>query len=63
MDIAQILAFFTIPVMLNFGVKVESLFTIGLVSLAVYLVLFVILVRQLFTKGCRENGYIGRKRE
>jgi ATP:ADP antiporter, AAA family len=40
MDIAQILAFFTIPIMLNFGVQVESLFTIGLVSLVVYLILF-----------------------
>jgi len=43
MDIAQILAFFTIPIMLNFGVQIDSLFTIGLFSIIVFLILFVIL--------------------
>ncbi|MBZ0245792.1 MAG: HEAT repeat domain-containing protein [Cyclobacteriaceae bacterium] len=43
MDIAAILAFFTIPVLLNFGVDTESLFTIGLFSIIGYLVLYIIL--------------------
>lgn len=51
MDIAQILAFFTIPVMLNFGVQVESLFTIGLVSLVIFLLLFIILSSSYFNKA------------
>ncbi len=50
MDIAQILAFFSIPVLLNFGVKIESLFTIGLVSIIVYLVLFLVLANKYLHK-------------
>lgn len=42
-DIASIIAFFTIPVMLSYGVKVESLYTIGLFSAIGYLILFIIL--------------------
>ena len=51
MDIAQILAFFTIPVMLSFGVALEHLFTIGLVSLLIFLVLFIILSGTYFSKA------------
>ncbi|HCM75176.1 MAG TPA: hypothetical protein DIS90_02255 [Cytophagales bacterium] len=46
MDIAAILAFFTIPLLLNFGVDIVSLFTIGLFSIIGYLVLYVILTNQ-----------------
>ncbi|MBX9732790.1 MAG: hypothetical protein K2X37_01915, partial [Chitinophagaceae bacterium] len=49
MDIAQIIAFFTIPVLLNFGVKTEYLFTIGLFSIIGYLVLFNVLSSRYLT--------------
>ncbi len=49
--IASILAFFTIPVMLNYGVHIESLYTIGLASIVGYLVLFIILSNRYLTKG------------
>ena len=51
MDIAQILAFFTIPVMLSFGLQVESLFTIGLVSLVIFLILFISLANKYLHKA------------
>src|SRR3982751_619600 len=51
MDIAQIIAFFTIPIMLNFGVDVLNLFTIGLVSIAVYLILFIYLSTRYLSKA------------
>ncbi len=47
-DIAQIIAFFAIPIMLQFGVEVRSLFTIGLVSIIAFLAVFFIL----------SNGYL-----
>ncbi len=50
--IAQILAFFTIPVLLNAGVQIESLFTIGLFSILGYLILFAIM----------SNKYLGKNR-
>ncbi len=44
MDIAQIIAFFTIPVMLGtLGIQIQSLFTIGLVSIIGFLILFIVL--------------------
>ena len=43
MDIAAILAFFAIPVLLKLGVDTTSLFTIGLVSIVLYLVLYLVL--------------------
>lgn len=43
MDIAQIIAFFTIPFMLASGLQMQSLFTIGLISIIGFLVLFMIL--------------------
>ncbi|MEP2671388.1 MAG: HEAT repeat domain-containing protein [Cyclobacteriaceae bacterium] len=46
MDIAAILAFFTIPVLLNFGVEPVSLFTIGLFSIIGYLLLYIILTNK-----------------
>ncbi|MEQ9414046.1 MAG: HEAT repeat domain-containing protein, partial [Cyclobacteriaceae bacterium] len=46
MDIAAILAFFTIPVLLNFGVQPVSLFTIGLFSIIGYLILYIILTNK-----------------
>ncbi len=54
MDIAQILAFFTIPFLLNFGVPIQSLFTIGLFSLVGFLILFVILSSQYLTRKAME---------
>ena len=50
--IAQILAFFTIPVLLKAGVQIESLFTIGLFSILGYLILFAIMA----------NKYLGKNR-
>src|SRR5260221_1214110 len=41
MDIASIIAFFSIPVLLQFGVTVEHLFTIALFSVIAYLILFI----------------------
>ncbi len=43
MDIAQIIAFFTIPIMLQFGVETRSLFTIGMFSIIGFLALFIVL--------------------
>ncbi|NJN41699.1 MAG: hypothetical protein HC811_05145 [Flammeovirgaceae bacterium] len=41
--IAQILAFFTIPILLNFGVDIEALYTIALFSIIGFLLLFIVL--------------------
>lgn len=49
--VAQILAFFTIPVLLQFGVPVTDLFTIGLFSIAGYLLLFFVLANRYLRKG------------
>jgi hypothetical protein len=49
--IAQILAFFAIPVMLSSGVDIRSLYTIGLVSIVGYLALFIILSNRYLVKG------------
>ena len=51
MDIAAILAFFTIPVLLQFGVETTTLFTIGLFSVIGYLILYLILT----------NRYLGKE--
>jgi hypothetical protein len=48
---AQILAFFTIPVLLQFGVPIATLFTIGLFSITGYLLLFIILSNRYLRKG------------
>jgi len=48
---ASILAFFTIPILLSNGVETTSLYTIGLVSIVAYLVLFIILASRYLTKG------------
>jgi len=42
-DIASIIAFFTIPILLTYGVPVESLYTIGLFSIIGYTAVFFIL--------------------
>lgn len=54
MDIAQILAFFTIPVMLNFGVELRTLFTIGMFSLVAFLLLFIVLSGKYLTHAAME---------
>lgn len=46
MDIASILAFFTIPILLNFGVEPVTLFTISLFSAIGYLIFYIILTNQ-----------------
>ncbi len=51
MDIAAILAFFTIPILLQFGVETTTLFTIGLFSIIGYLVLYIVLT----------NKYLGKE--
>lgn len=59
LDIASIIAFFTIPVMLNFGVPTESLYTIGLVGISGYLVLFIILSRKYLGKNQTGGSDVG----
>ncbi len=53
MDIASIIAFFTIPVLLGLGVEPESLFTIGLASILGYLVLYIILTSKYLASGAK----------
>lgn len=50
-DIASIIAFFTIPVLLASGLKVEYLYTVGLASIIGYLIFFVILSAKYLGKG------------
>jgi hypothetical protein len=50
-DIAAIISFFTIPILLSSGVQVESLYTIGLVSISAYLILFIVLASKYLGKG------------
>ena len=50
--IAQILAFFTIPILLKAGIQTESLFTVGLFSIFGYLILFALM----------SNKYLGKRR-
>jgi len=50
-DIASILAFFTIPILLNYGLEIESLYTIGLISIVGYLILFYLLSQKYLTQG------------
>ena len=52
LDIASIIAFFSIPVLLSFGLQTESLFTLALVSITTLLILFIIL----------SNNYLGKIR-
>ena len=49
--LASILAFFTIPILLSNGVQTSSLYTIGLVSIIAYLLLFIVLASKYLTKG------------
>ncbi len=49
-DIASIIAFFTIPIMLTAGVKVESLYTIGLFSIIAYTGVFFLLSQRYLGK-------------
>ena len=49
--IAQILAFFTIPILLQFGVPITALFTIGLFGITGYLLLFFVLANRYLRKG------------
>ncbi len=49
-SIASIIAFFSIPIALSAGVKVESLFSIALVSVVGYLLLFIVLANKYLTK-------------
>ncbi|MEQ8302202.1 MAG: HEAT repeat domain-containing protein [Cyclobacteriaceae bacterium] len=51
MDIASIIAFFTIPVLLQFGVETASLFTIGLFSIVGYLLLYIVLTSKYLASG------------
>ncbi len=50
-DIAQIIAFFSIPVLIQYaGLKLDSLFTIALISAVGYLILFIILATRYLGK-------------
>lgn len=48
-SIASIIAFFSIPIALASGVKVDALFSIGLVSIIGYLLLFIVLANKYIT--------------
>jgi hypothetical protein len=50
-DIASILAFFTIPIMLTYGLDVRSLFTVGLFSVIGYFICFILLSVRYLGKG------------
>ncbi len=50
-DIAAIISFFTIPILLTSGVQVESLYTIGLISITGYLLLFIVLAKKYLVQG------------
>lgn len=50
-DIAQVLAFFSIPLLINtIGLELDTLFTVGLISIIGYLVLFMIMSGRYMTK-------------
>jgi AAA family ATP:ADP antiporter len=48
-SIASIIAFFSIPVALASGIELDTLFTIGLVSIIGYLILFIVLANKYLT--------------
>jgi ATP:ADP antiporter, AAA family len=48
--IASILAFFSIPIILSTGIPVESLYSIGLLSITAYLILFIRLSNRYLTQ-------------
>ena len=50
-DIAAVFAFFSIPILLSYGVKPESLYSIGLVSITGFLILFLLLSRKYLVGG------------
>src|SRR6185369_17293258 len=50
-DIASMIAFFTIPILLQFGVDVRSLYTVGLISIIAYTVIFFILSTRYLGEG------------
>jgi AAA family ATP:ADP antiporter len=50
-DIAAILSFFSIPILLGFGVDLISLYTIGLVSITAFVILFVVMSNKYLVKG------------
>ena len=53
MDLASMLAFFAIPVLLQLGVETVSLITIGLFSIVGYLALYFVLSRQYMERGSK----------
>jgi ATP:ADP antiporter, AAA family len=50
-DIAAIISFFTIPILLSSGIALESLYTIGLISITGFLFLFMILANKYLSQG------------
>ncbi len=50
-DIAAILSFFSIPILLSFGVDLITLYTIGLVSITAFVILFSVLASKYLIKG------------
>jgi len=59
LDIASILAFFTIPVLLRLGLHLDSLYTIGLVSITGYLVFFLVLSNKYLKKTQTGSSDVG----
>jgi len=50
-DIAAILSFFSIPILLGLGVEIVTLYTIGLVSIIAFVILFSVLASKYLIKG------------
>jgi hypothetical protein len=59
LDIASIIAFFTIPIMLQIGLPADSLYTIGLASITGMLILFVVLSRRYLSKTQTGTSDVG----
>jgi AAA family ATP:ADP antiporter len=58
-DIASIIAFFSIPVLLGAGLELDSLYTIALASISAYLILFIILSIRYLTTDTMHRSDVG----
>jgi AAA family ATP:ADP antiporter len=58
-DIASLIAFFSIPVLLSAGIELDYLYTIALASISGYLILFLILSRRYLVKSTMHKSDVG----
>src|SRR5205085_9457663 len=61
-DIASIIAFFSIPVLLGAGLELDSLYTIALASISAYLILFIILSIRYLTTDTMHRSDVGDRK-